>query len=40
MTSLLILYEPIRSINDMSHGMASDSIAGNLLHLRFCFLFL
>ena len=38
--SLLILYWPIRSTNNMSHGMASASLAGNFPYLRFYFLFL
>ena len=38
-TSLLILYGPIRSTNNLSHGMASAPLAGNFPHLRFCLLF-
>ena len=34
-----IFYEPIRSTNNLSHGMSSASLAGNLPYLR-GFLFL
>ena len=37
--SILILYNPIRSTNSLSHIMGSSSLAGNLTYLRFfsCF---
>ena len=38
-TSLLILYRSIRSTNNLFHGMASASLAGNLPYLKLCFLF-
>ena len=37
--SILILYGPIISTDNLSHGMASASLADILPYLRFCFLF-
>ena len=38
--SILILYRPIISTNNLSHGMVSAFLAVNFTYLNFCFLFL
>ena len=37
--SILILYGPIRSTNNLSRGMAYNSLGRNLPYLKFCLLF-
>ena len=39
-TSIIILYGPIISTNNLSRGMASVSLVGKFPYLRLCFLFL